>query len=435
MKRRRFFVAGIIIILIVPLTWVAWVAQPGRNVDGQEAVVEANPESSLGLGSEGLPQQPSGTLAPTESPSPGLTAEPTDTLTVPPTLTPIPTSTPTPQPTYTPTKTPTITPSPFIVVDNVDRTCPDPAPLRPEYDRYYVPAQQWPAPSGGVGGHLWLSHPFEGGGRLLYTNWFPYGYDAGDRYLIHNGLDVSEPLGTPVLAMADGTVVVAGDDFSRLYGWRCDWYGHLVVIELDDRWLDQPVYILYGHVLEISVEVGQRVSRGDQVAEVGVGGAATLPHLHFEVRVGTNEFGSTRNPLLWLNPPASRGVVAGRIVDPQGRPWQGVAINAIGKSEGTETYVTWSYLGDPQKLIQPDEVLAENFVFGDMRPGRYEIIVLLQDIEYRTEVEVIGGEVSTVEIVTEPVKSSTPEPVPTGGIENLEETPVPGDGTEIDSSG
>jgi murein DD-endopeptidase MepM/ murein hydrolase activator NlpD len=125
-----------------------------------------------------------------------------------------------------------------------------------------------------------LLHPFEGGGRLLYTDWFPYGYDVGGRYLIHNGVDLSEPLGTPILAMASGTTVVAGDDFNRLYGWRCDWYGHLVVIELDDRWLDQPVYILYGHVLNISVTAGQRVSQGDQVAEVGIGGAATLPHSH-----------------------------------------------------------------------------------------------------------------------------------------------------------
>jgi murein DD-endopeptidase MepM/ murein hydrolase activator NlpD len=248
---------------------------------------------------------------------------------------------------------------------------------------------------------------------LLYTDWFPYGYDAGDRYLIHNGLDVSEPLGTPVLAMADGTVVVAGEDFARLYGWRCDWYGNLVVIELDQQWLDQPVYILYGHVLGITVEVGQYVTQGEQVAEVGVGGAATLPHLHFEVRVGTNEFGSSRNPLLWVRPSQTRGLIAGRIIDPEGRPWQGVAINAVGQSEDTENYTTWSYLGDPQNLINPDEVLAENFIFGDVRPGRYEIYVLLQGTEYTAEVEVKAGQVSPVEIVTDPLKTPTPAPQPT----------------------
>jgi murein DD-endopeptidase MepM/ murein hydrolase activator NlpD len=171
--------------------------------------------------------------------------------------------------------------------------------------------------------------------------------------------------------------------------------------------------VLYGHVLGISVNVGDQVNRGDQVAEVGIGGAATLPHLHFEVRVGSNEFGSTRNPLLWMQPPETRGVVVGRIVDPEGRPWQGVAINAYGVSDETDNHVTWSYLGDPQNLIKPDEMLAENFVIGDLRPGFYELIVLLQGTEYRANVEVVGGSFSTVEIVTEPLKTPTPAPSPT----------------------
>ena len=164
----------------------------------------------------------------------------------------------------------------------------------------------------------------------------------------------------------------------------------------------------------------------EQVAEVGIGGAATLPHLHIEVRVGTNEFGSTRNPLLWVRPWTTRGLIVGRVVDPEGRPWQGVAINAIGKSEGTENSTTWSYLGDPQSLINPDETLAENFVFGDMRPGLYQIVVILQGEEYRAEVEVIGGQLSTVEIVTQPLKTATPEPEASPTSENHSDaTPTP----------
>jgi hypothetical protein len=158
-----------------------------------------------------------------------------------------------------------------------------------------------------------------------------------------------------------------------------------------------------------------------------VGGAATLPHLHIEVRVGTNEFGSTRNPLLWVSPWTTRGLIVGRVVDPEGRPWQGVAINAIGKSEETEDYTTWSYLGDPQNLIKPDEILAENFVFGDVRPGRYEIYILLQGKEYKAEIEVVAGQLTTVEIVTEPLKLETPEPIP--GEESEEaENPIEADG-------
>ena len=417
MKRgSRFYVVGLILVLLAPLTWLAWQAQPARSNDDFEPVAEAFASPTIGqvLTFTATPI-PSNTALPTP------TDEPTATQPPPPSPTAVPTSTRTPRPTATPTSTPTQTPTPVFIADNIDRTCPDPAPLKPEYNRYYVPAQSWPQPNVGGPQHLWLSKPLPGGGRLLFTEWFPYGFDAGGRYLLHNGLDVSEPFNTPVLAMADGTVVVAGDDYSRLYGWRCDWYGHLVVIELDDRWLDQPVYILYGHVLDISVNVGDRVSRGEQVAEVGIGGAATLPHLHFEIRVGTNEFGSTRNPLLWLRPPVTRGVVVGRLIDPQGRPWQGVTIHAFGLSDGTENHTTWSYLGDPQRLTNPDETLAENFVIGDMRPGWYELIIPLQGVEYRAEVEVIGGALSTVEIVTEPLKTATPEPAPTATLESVPE--------------
>lgn len=52
----------------------------------------------------------------------------------------------------------------------------------------------------------------------------------------------------------------------------------------------QPIYVLYGHVLEIKVKEGQRVKKGQVVAEVGVGGATTGPDLHLELRVGKNDF-------------------------------------------------------------------------------------------------------------------------------------------------
>lgn len=361
---------------------------------------------------------------------------------VPPTFTPFPISTPlastvvlpTQKPTSTllPAAVPSDTPAPNISLtttalakaDPIDRTCPDPPPIKPEFEHYYLSGELWPTPRETPEEHFWLSKPLPGEGRLLYTEWFPYGYDVGGRYLIHNGIDVAEPEGTPVIAAADGTVIVAGDDFSRYYGWRCDWYGHLVVIELDRRWQDQPVYILYGHVIEIAVDPGQRVSRGQKVAEVGVGGAATLPHLHFEVRVGANEFKSTRNPLLWLEPPDTRGIIAGRLIDPEGRPWQGVAVTAVGRTEGTENSTTWTYLDNSQNLIHPDDTLAENFVIGDLLPGEYELFVELQGEIYRLPVVVNGGEMSQVEIVTAPYKTATPTRLV---IEQITATPTPGD--------
>jgi murein DD-endopeptidase MepM/ murein hydrolase activator NlpD len=363
---------------------------------------------------EPVVSKPEASITPIEATMiPISTVEPATPTTKPTIATIRPTETvATPEPAITPTKSLTTavnTVSPIVGSDGMDRTCPDPAPQKPDYRHYLLSGQTWPQPVENPGGHFWLSKPLPGGGRLLYTDWFPYGYDAGGRYLIHNGIDVAEPLATPLLSAADGTVVVAGSDENLLYGWRCDWYGNLVAIELDEQWLGQPVYLVYGHVLNILVEVGQQVVRGQQIAEVGVGGAARFPHMHFEVRVGTNEFSSTRNPFLWLELPVSRGLVIGRLVDPLGRPWQGVSITAVGRSEGTENITTWSYLDDPQHLINPDELFAENFVIPDLRPGSYELYIELQGQQYLAPIEVFGGQSTRVEIITEPYKTPIPD--------------------------
>ncbi len=352
---------------------------------------------------------------PTAIPTSGSTITKNLPLSQSPTISP--TSILTPTASATPTKAMNLTATFIAQNDPIDRSCPESSPVKPDYNHYYLSAEKWLQPDDSGESHLWFGKPLPGGGRLLYTDWLPYGYDAGGRYLIHNGLDSAEPEGSPILAAADGLVVVAGEDQARLYGWRCDWYGNLVVIETDQTWRDQPVYLVYGHVLNIEVDVGQSVVRGQQVAEVGVGGAATLPHLHFEIRVGTNEFGSTRNPLLWLEPPSTRGLIAGRLVDPEGRPWQGVAVAAVGRSEGTETHTTWTYLDDPQHLINGDEVLAENFVFGDLRPGEYELYVELQGQVYTLLVIVKPGDLTAAEIVTEAYKTATTEPLAPGEVQ------------------
>ncbi|MBK8988915.1 MAG: M23 family metallopeptidase [Chloroflexi bacterium] len=332
---------------------------------------------------------------------PTATIKPTATQPPPPTVTPAPTRTQPPPPSRTPSPTATLAPtatrpSPLAV----GRTCPAEYPVKPEYQRLYLAAQPWPTPDPALlDAHFWLAKPLPGGGRFLINNNFPYGSDGSGRYLLHNGVDSAEDKGTPVLAAADGLVVYAGPDADILFGWRCDWYGHLVVIQHDFTWLDQPVYTLYGHVLGIVVETGQRVYQGQPVAEIGVGGAATHAHLHFEVRIGENAFGATRNPMLWLDPGGTRGVLAGRLVDENGRPWQGVTITLIdGRGEEVQFLHTWSYLDDPDHLINPDEGYAENFVFADLLPGFYELFVKVREVEYRQRVEISAGALRLVEM-------------------------------------
>jgi murein DD-endopeptidase MepM/ murein hydrolase activator NlpD len=92
----------------------------------------------------------------------------------------------------------------------------------------------------------------------------------GNRF--HSGLDFVASSGTPVTAAAAGRVVIAGLDKS---GW-----GKLVVIAHASG-----VRTLYAHLSRIDVRVGQNVAAQAAVGLVGASGAATGPHLHFEVLV------------------------------------------------------------------------------------------------------------------------------------------------------
>lgn len=249
--------------------------------------------------------------------------------------------------------------------------------------------------------HFWLTSPLPEDGRFVTNLTYPYGSDGGGRYLLHNGIDKGEGQGTPLLAVADGVVVTAQTDMTALFGWRCDWYRELLVIELDARWQGRPLYVLYGHVQNIQVAVGERVQQGQPIAEVGVGGAAVVPQVHVEVRWGANEFGATINPSLWIAP-GERGVIAGRLVSPDGRPWQGVGISIGGVSENTNELVnTWTYMDDPagRVTVQPDPGWAENFVFADLLPGEYVIYTRVRGLEYRVPITVTAGRVTPVEII------------------------------------
>ncbi len=94
-----------------------------------------------------------------------------------------------------------------------------------------------------------------------------------------NGIDFAAPKGSPVLAAAEGTVIV-----SRVGGWNGG-YGTYVVIDHGDG-----TQTLYAHNSSNAVSVGQKVSRGQQIGTVGNTGKSTGYHLHFEVRGAKNPF-------------------------------------------------------------------------------------------------------------------------------------------------
>lgn len=86
----------------------------------------------------------------------------------------------------------------------------------------------------------------------------------------HTGADYATPVGTPVLTVADGTVVVAKDLFFE---------GNAVFIDHGDGLIS-----MYFHLSEIKVQAGQEVKKGHTLGRVGSTGRATGPHLFFGVR-------------------------------------------------------------------------------------------------------------------------------------------------------
>lgn len=317
------------------------------------------------------------------------------------------TATPRPSATLRPSATPspTATPAPTLAAG---LPCPEDPPDKPDYLRYFLAAEPWPTPDTTLSPPSFLlSDPLPDAARNVG---YPYGSDGSGRYLLHNGMDMAHDEDDFALAAADGTVIVARDDLDEMFGWRCDWYGQLVILQLDELWQAEPVFLLYGHISDRQVEEGQHVRRGDPIAREGAAGVATVPHLHFEVRVGENAFNATRNPLLWIEPWSGSGVIAGRLVDPDGRPWQGVTVTLIDRRGEAPFLNTWTYLDDPDHLIRSDPALGENFVFGPVAAGSYEVYTEIQGIEYRQPVEVQDGKLVTVEIVTQPYQTPTPGP-------------------------
>jgi murein DD-endopeptidase MepM/ murein hydrolase activator NlpD len=314
------------------------------------------------------------TPTPTFTPTPTPTAIPTHTPTATPTYTP--TAAPTPTHTSTATPTPTATPSP---------TSTSPAT---------------PLPTSSVS-HLSFGPPVGDGGNNVPSPYFTYGAGgispAGIPYHQHHGVDMENPTGTAVWAVADGTVVVAGHDQERMFGVRPDFYGNLVILLLDEPYRGQPLYVLYGHLSAVLVETGQPVQRGEPLGRVGMTGVAIGPHLHLEVRVGENDYYATRNPLLWLPPQPGRGVIAGRLVDGQGTfiPETVVTIHPVA---GEKRYWGETVTYPPPGEVNPDDPWPENFVRSNVPAGDYLVKAVLDGLAYVKPVRVEAGQTSFVEI-------------------------------------
>ena len=120
-----------------------------------------------------------------------------------------------------------------------------------------------------------------------------YGYRIHPVYKtkkFHSGVDIGAGYGDTIMAAASGTVILVSEPVEGKNKGGSG-YGNYCIIDHGNGYTT-----LYGHARDIYVKVGQKVSRGKAIGEVGSTGTSTGAHLHFEVRVN----GSTTNPLNYL---------------------------------------------------------------------------------------------------------------------------------------
>jgi hypothetical protein len=106
----------------------------------------------------------------------------------------------------------------------------------------------------------------------------------------HKGIDYALPLGTPVLAAADGIVEKAGVDNTG--------YGNVIIIR--HLWTDGTVY---AHLRNWSVQVGQKVKAGEKIGNSGNSGNSTGAHLHFEYRTKYDNYKTAIDPTPYFTEP------------------------------------------------------------------------------------------------------------------------------------
>jgi len=99
----------------------------------------------------------------------------------------------------------------------------------------------------------------------------------------HKGIDISAPIGTMVVAPADGVVNFAGRESE---------YGRLICLDHGHGYST-----VFGHLKDFFVKTGEKVIKGQTIGTVGMSGNSTGPHLHYEVRI----HGNPVNPARYLN--------------------------------------------------------------------------------------------------------------------------------------
>jgi len=320
------------------------------------------------------------TAQPSPSPTVGIIASPTHT--------PTPSTTPVVQArTATPSgQRPTRTPTPPRAEDlfQVNFATPDTTPsAKPRPPLFPIP---WaPSPYD----HFYFAQPVPPDEKYQPLNRYPYGGQSGND--IHTGVDIPAAPAATVLATGPGRVIWAG--YGLYYGYERpdDPYGLAIAIRHDFGYRGQPLYTVYAHLSEAFVTRGQWVDTFTPIGKVGNTGHTTGPHLHFEVRVGENDYFSTRNPELWIAPPLGYGMLVGRVMNTGGLL---VAGQKVVLTSPDDPNVTWWVPTYGKGTVNADPYYRENVVLSNIPAGLYRLRIPYVGMMYEETVEIRPGMVT-----------------------------------------
>jgi murein DD-endopeptidase MepM/ murein hydrolase activator NlpD len=147
-----------------------------------------------------------------------------------------------------------------------------------------APAEEWVG-KGRLPTGLALSWPTE---EPFITSFFGWRKRGRRSERLHDGVDLKAHRNTKIYAAADGEVIYASRKIRS--------YGKMIVIDHGDSWSS-----VYAHLNDYKVKVGAEVKRGDLIGLSGQTGRVSGPHLHFELRLGSDPL----DPLLFLPKVAS----------------------------------------------------------------------------------------------------------------------------------
>jgi len=227
----------------------------------------------------------------------------------------------------------------------------------------------------------WFARPIAPTDNPYIDQTYRYGSTMGGNFQQHQGVEFNNPDGTPVHAIAAGTVVYAG---------RAE-AGALTVAIRHDTTItpsggtDTPlrVYSVYYHNSALEVHVGDQVAAGQVISRVGNTGRATNDHLHLEVHASpTDSIGAivdslqkfppyTTNPELWIQPLPGTGIVAGQVFGADGQPLRQARIYGLRKPVPAET--PFSYAETYGDRAHSHPLYGEHFAVGDVPAGVYTV--------------------------------------------------------------